>query len=183
MDHLYKQWWIRSTNFHSEVTDKQFHNFIVFPGTGCWKFSKQISSHIQWQANKDWDILRCTKRQYWYGAKAAWIETVMYSSSFKRVAKIWFVWPLVIAIRIKWVRATSGAHLATARYTHTNQMRMCVDRTANMRCFICEWFTYHSSRTNISRVFTQTQMELGAPAGGGCPVSTSGSRKTNLSCA
>ncbi len=44
-----------------------------------------------------------------------------------------------------------------------NQMRVCVDRTANLSCAIHEWFTYHSLRTEICWFFAQTQRELDVP--------------------
>ncbi len=50
-----------------------------------------------------------------------------------------------------------------ARYTHANQMRVRVHRTANMHCAICKWFAYRSPRTKICRDFAQTQRELGEP--------------------
>ncbi len=31
-------------------------------------------------------ILHCMKQQHWYGVKTAWIETVIYSSSFVQIA-------------------------------------------------------------------------------------------------
>ncbi len=36
-----------------------------------------------------------------------------------------------------------------ASYTQENQMRICVDGTANLRCAMCEQFAYHSQRTEI----------------------------------
>ncbi len=44
-----------------------------------------------------------------------------------------------------------------------NQMRVCVDVTANMRCTICERFAYHSLWPAICRFLEQTQRELDAP--------------------
>ncbi len=38
---------------------------------------------------------------------------------------------------------------AECQYTHANQMCVCVDGTANIRCAICEWYAYHSPRTKI----------------------------------
>ncbi len=44
-----------------------------------------------------------------------------------------------------------------------NQMRMCVNGTANLRCAICKRVAYHSARTKICRFFARTQRELDAP--------------------
>ncbi len=52
----------------------------------------------------------------------------------------------------------------TARKWFTNQMRVCVDGTANLCCTVCEWFAYRSLQTEIYRVFAQTQRELDAPS-------------------
>ncbi len=41
-----------------------------------------------------------------------------------------------------------------------NQMRVCVDGTANLCCAIHKRFAYHSPRTKICRFFVRTQREL-----------------------
>ncbi len=43
-----------------------------------------------------------------------------------------------------------------------NQMRLCVDRTANLLCAIHKRFAYHSPQTEICWFFAQTQRELDA---------------------
>ncbi len=45
-----------------------------------------------------------------------------------------------------------------------NQMRECVDGTANLHYAICKQFTYHLLRTEICRIFVRTQRELGVPS-------------------
>ncbi len=45
----------------------------------------------------------------------------------------------------------------------TNQMHVCVDGTANLRCPIRKQFAYHSPRTEICQFFARTQRELDAP--------------------
>ncbi len=42
-------------------------------------------------------------------------------------------------------------------------MHVCVDRTANLRCAIREWFAYCSLRTKICWFFARTQRELDVP--------------------
>ncbi len=44
-----------------------------------------------------------------------------------------------------------------------NQMRVCVDGTANLHCAVCEQFAYCSLQTEICLFFAQTQRELNAP--------------------
>ncbi len=39
-------------------------------------------------------------------------------------------------------------------------MHVCVDTTASMRCSICEWFKYHSPRTEICWIFAQARKEF-----------------------
>ncbi len=46
--------------------------------------------------------------------------------------------------------------------THANQTRVYMDETANLRCLICKWLTYHSPWTKICRFFARTHRELGA---------------------
>ncbi len=44
-----------------------------------------------------------------------------------------------------------------------DQVRVCVDGAANLRCAICEQFAYHSLRTKICQFFVRTRRELDAP--------------------
>ncbi len=44
-----------------------------------------------------------------------------------------------------------------------NQMRVCVNRTVNLRCAICKRFTYHLPRTKICQFFERIQRELDMP--------------------
>ncbi len=50
--------------------------------------------------------------------------------------------------------------LQTTYEWFANQMRICVDGTANQRCTIYEWFAYCSPQTKICQFFVRTQREL-----------------------
>ncbi len=52
--------------------------------------------------------------------------------------------------------------LRTAREWFANQMRICMDGTANLRCLVCKWFTHHLLQTKICRFFARTHRELEA---------------------
>ncbi len=49
-------------------------------------------------------------------------------------------------------------HERTERFV--NQMCICIDGTANLRCDISKWFAYRSQRTEICLFFARTQREL-----------------------
>ncbi len=60
-----------------------------------------------------------------------------------------------------------------------NQIRVRVDRTANMCCTVCKQFTYRLQRTKISRYFCANIKGIACTM---CPVFASGSQKINLLC-
>ncbi len=51
----------------------------------------------------------------------------------------------------------------TACEWFANQMRVCVDRTVNLRCTIRKLFAYCLLQTEICRFFVRTKRELDAP--------------------
>ncbi len=68
----------------------------------------------------------------------------------------------------------------TARNQFANQMRVCVDRTANVCCAARKQFAYRSPQTEICLFFVQTQRELDMPLCTGCPLLASGSHRTRM---
>ncbi len=69
----------------------------------------------------------------------------------------------MLSVTLSLVYTSTPNGLRTARERFVNQMRVCVDGTANLRCAICKWFTYHLPRTKICCFFARTQRELDAP--------------------
>ncbi len=61
-----------------------------------------------------------------------------------------------MCVKVSYTRACQTVWFA-------NQMHVCVDGTANLRCAIREWFAYRSLRTKFCQFFAQTQRELDAP--------------------
>ncbi len=99
-----------------------------------------------------------------------WSNTrITLNFQFRRsIATNWQMWPRGDKVLLPVTSELQSCVLLLLRPVHVcepnslQMVRVCVDGIANMRCTICKWFMYHSSRTKICRFFVRTQRELWA---------------------
>ncbi len=117
------------------------------------KFSGQIylsPPRVELGSSKDCHLLKYYNVQKW-GSR---FTLGLYAAKNTHYIQKCFRW--------KKVTLADKPHIHKRTEWFANQMRVCLDGTANLCCVVCDWFAYHLLWTKIYQFFVQTQRELDA---------------------
>ncbi len=143
------------------------------------------SSHVRWTTARHWlETVNCRGHPECCGHSERWViqnaVIIQNSHNHAKIGTSDCPWPTnlwvgllshaywtpaqsrphhacVETLSVVYTSASNGSRIARKRFA--NQMHVCVDGTANLRCIVCKRFAYCSPRTKI-----WTQREMDAPS-------------------